>query len=132
MSYESRIYIMHRKAIKRPTGGEYITALEVAQFELCAMGDQHRAFYNCFDCPIDFDMYLPGCDSEGREIMEFTRSDCYGEHMKMCDLPALLDVLKQAEAKEHYRRLPPLIAMLQAFVDGAGEWVELKAVRYAH
>lgn len=132
MGYESRIYIMLRaEYTNKKTGKKLVSALEVAQFELCVMGE-NKAFYNVFDREIDFDMYLPGVDDQGREIMEFTRSDCYGDPLKMCDLSALLDVLKQAEAKEHYRRLPPLIAMLQAFVDGAEEWGELKAVRYAH
>ena len=132
MGYESKIYIVERSEYTdKKTGKLYVSALKIASCDLCVMGN-NSAFYGVFDRPIDFDMFLPGVDEHGREIMEFSRSDCYGETLKMCDLPALLDVLKQAEAREHYRRLPPLIAMLQAFVDGAEEWGKLKAVRYAH
>lgn len=132
MGYESKIYIVNRSTYKNPkTEKTLISALEIASFDLCVMGN-NSAFYGVFDREIDFDMYMPGVDEQGREIMEFTRFDCYGEHLKMCELSALLDVLKQAEEKEHYRRLPPLIAMLQAFIDGAGEWGDLRAVRYAH
>lgn len=132
MGYESKIYIVERSEYEnRITGEKEVSALKIADFDLCCMGYEN-AFYSVFNREIDFDMYLPGVNADGEEVITATREDCYGERMKMCDLSALLDVLRKYEAKEHYRRLPPLIAMLQAFVDGAGEWGELKAVRYAH
>ena len=125
MGYESKIIIVER-AQYTPN---IISALVVAQYDLCNMGYKNREFYDVFKTEIDYDLYLPN----GDEIQPL-RMDCYGKHMKSADIGELIAALKVCDAREHYRRIPPLIAMLESF--DLGEWnsdyQRLEAVHYAY
>lgn len=125
MGYESKIIIVNRSQYTPAI----INALVVAQYDLCNMGYKNTEFYDVFKNEIDYDLYLPN----GDEIHP-TRMDCYGKHMKSADIGELIAALKTCEAREHYRRIPPLIAMLESFdlSEWNSEYHRLEAVHYAY
>ena len=137
MSYESRVFIVLRHELNNPITDEpYVNALPVAEFDLCCMGRDNEKFFDAFKTEVDFDLYLPGFDADENEVILPTRTDCYDEHLKYATLEDLLAALKSSERREHYRRLPPLIAALKAFIASKDEWGdrggELIAVHYGY
>lgn len=138
MGYESKIFIVSRRELESPKTGEiFPCAIIVATYDLCSVGwDNINTMKSAFKREIDYTLFLPGCDSEGNERIVETDTDCYGDHMRAATLPDLIETIKALEQAEHYRRYPPLLAMLEAFnaeVE-AGEWdgEELQAVHYGY
>ena len=130
MGLESKVFVVQRKEFeKRGNRPAWVSASVIAEFDLCKMGWGNQEFFKAFKREIDFTIYLPTCDEEGNETVSAVNEDCYGEHMKSAELSVLISALETIEARDHYRRLPPLIAMLKAFNDD--EWDgELQAVLY--
>ena len=62
--------------------------------------------------------------------MAEVNEDNYGKHMKAADLPELISALEKIAERDNYRLVPPLLAMLKAFV--ASGWVGLEAVHYGY
>ena len=136
MGYESKVYIVSRCEWEHPDGQRSVYAIAEAEFDLSKMGYSNRDFFAAFKRPIDYTLWLPGCDEQGNEKMMEMTEDCYGEHMKAADLGELVEALTVAERREHYRRIPPLIAMLEAFIAEADEWNDgehrLEAVHFGY
>ena len=137
MGYESKIYIVERYTGKNATTGEdYANGIIVASYDLCKAGYNNHEFYEAFRTPIDYTLWLPTFDKDGNEVMGEVDEDCYGEHLKSADLLELLDALNIAEEREHYRRFPPLIAMIEALVDARDDWDDanstLQAVHFGY
>jgi len=139
MGYESKIYIVERYENERPDGRRYTNALILAEYDLCKMGGMSYApeFYKAFRTEIDYTLLLPGYDPEkGVECLVEQYADCYGEHMKSADIGELIDALTAVENREHYRRIPPLVAMLTALKLEADEWntdgCTLEVVHYGY
>lgn len=121
MGYESRVYVVSRFELNHGVYAEKIT-----QFDLCCVGTKnYERFFNAFNKEIDYQIVVDGA---------FTDTDCYGAHMKSATLPDLVDALKACEEAEHYRRFPPIIAMLEAFsAANESDWNgELEAVHYGY
>lgn len=133
MGYESKVFIVNRTEYQNDALGKRIVYGEkIAEFDLCKMGGEQYApeFYNAFRDEVDFSLWLPACDEHGNEIVAEVNEDCYGEHIKGADIDELIDALKAVEQREHYRRIPPLIGMLEGFKKD--EWDELIAVHYGY
>jgi hypothetical protein len=130
MGLESKVYIVERKEFpERDNRPAWVSAIVIAEFDLCKMGWGNQEFFKAFKREIDFTIYLPTCDKDGNETVSAVNKDCYGEHMKSAELSVLISALETIEARDHYRRLPPLISMLKAF--NSDEWDgELQAVLY--
>lgn len=139
MGYESKIFVVDRLAISKNIKGEpinppIVSALIVASYDLCDMGGEKWAaeFYAAFKKEIDYTLYVPSVDDEGKEVVEGRNTDMYGDHMKAATLDDLIRALTICERREHYRRIPPLIALLSALSADKEEWGELQAVHYGH
>ena len=135
MGYESKVYIVERNEFpKRDTWPSYISAIVLAEYDLANTGWRMDEFHSAFKRDIDYKLWLPTCDADGNEIMGEVDTDPYGEHMKAADLPDLISALETIEAREHYRRIPPLLAMLKAI--NLDEWTDstgrIEAVHYGH
>lgn len=123
MGYESRLYVVGRFE------GRYVLASVIAEYDLCKMGGESYApeFYKAFKREIDYPIYV---DDEERY------EDCYGDKLKAADLDELIAALTAVEQREHYRRIPPLVAMLTALSLSRDEWetdyTRLEVVHYGY
>ncbi len=133
MGYESRVYIIRRSEIEKTDHTEpWVWGEVIARYDLSKMGDALE-FFGAFRKEIDYTLYLPYCDEYGDERVVETQMDCYGEHMKSANINEVITALENIEARDHYRRLPPLIAMLKAFAAEQDEWnSKLEVVHYGH
>ena len=139
MGYESKVFIVEHYTFIKDFEGNLLdnpihSAIVVAEYDLSKMGYDNSEFYKVFKKEIDYKLWMLSCDDDGNEIGMDVDTDCYGEHMKSADIGELIEVLKRCEAREHYRRIPPLIAMLEAFK--LDEWnnahCTLEAVHYGY
>ena len=118
MGYESKVIIVERVEF----GSGHVAGIEVAQVNMCKMG-YGNGFHELFDTPIDFDLY--GMDDEP------TREDEYGDHCGMTNIGTLVDWLREAVEHDDYRRLKPLLGLLEGF--DVNQWNdELVAVHYGY
>ena len=121
MGYESRLYIVRRSGYVLPNGNTWVYGEEIAQFNLCVMNPAFRA---AFTKEIDYTVYDEG---------EATSEDKYGDKLRSADVQTVIDVLRSCEAEEHYRRIPPVIAALEAYKAAAGEWEnEIEVVHFGY
>ena len=137
MGYESTVFIVERSVFPgRGNVPASVSGLVIAEYDLSKVGYVNDEFFGAFKREIDYKLYLPSCDEEGREVMEFLDEDCYGEHMKAASIPDLISALRICEQRDHYRRIPPLIALLESFDKNADEWNNgcstLEAVHYGY
>ena len=129
MGYESKVLIVEKKEIETGSGEPIVYANIIAEYDLCKMGWRADPFYKAFKTPIEYKLYLPGADEQGNEMIVETDEDCYGEHMKAASLPELADALRKINDEDPYRRIPPLLAMVEAFCENIEEWREKSEVR---
>ena len=122
MGYESKVLIVEKKEIETGSGEPIVYANIIAEYDLCKMGWRAGPFYKAFKNPIEYKLYLPGVDERGRECIVETDEDCYGEHMKAASLPELADALRKINDEDPYRRIPPLLALVEAFCENIGDW----------
>lgn len=137
MGYESKILLVNRHESKTRFDGTtlerpIINAEIVAEYDLCKMGCQAQEFYAAFRREIDYTLFLPGVDANGDERIMEKDEDMYGDHLKSANIEELLAALKACEERDHYRRLPPLIAMLETLANMRDEWPVLEAVHYGY
>lgn len=130
MGYESKIYIVERH--DAPWWDTGASAEVIANFDLCNMGYSNTEFYNAFKTETDYGLYMPTCDAEGNEVMDYVYKDCYGAHLKSGTLEDVLRALEICEERDHYRRLPPVIAALKQFIAEKDEWGDLQVVHYGY
>ena len=124
MGYDNRLYIAKKRCSTTEIEGKtYHYAEIVATFELCGVDDDVR--FAMRGCPAtDVVLYLPMSD------VPIIR-DAYDEPLKEIPLKECAAILMNAEAKEHYRRYQPCIALLNAFNEH--EWDdELVVLHYGH
>ena len=147
MGYESKLFIGERHEMNFPNGMHDVCFRQVAEYDLSKMGDSH--FYNVnsflFKTPIDFDLYVNRMveeldynknNGQTKGWFESTvRDDGYGRTCCYAPIEEVLNYLKEWESKnEYYRRVPPLIAMLESFVEQQkwGAFENLVVVHYGH
>jgi len=107
MAYESKIYVVKRKANATGIYGEII-----AMYDCCAMGGT-RGWTEMFTENVKYDVFIDSNDIP-------TKEDMYGDELKETSIEKVIEWLemeiKYLESKnDYYRRLPPLLAMLKGF-----------------
>ena len=108
MGYESNVIIVKRNEYTAPHG-RFVFGEQIAQFRMSNMGAGFSDLFRREGKEIDFDLYIRSGD-------EGTMLDYYGEHCKMIELSTLADYLKeQINNGDNYRRLKPLLALIEAF-----------------
>lgn len=114
MGYESKIIIVDHY------NRDY--SERIAEFKLSCMGDM--PIDDLFENEFDGKIYEEHFD-------EKTNKDCYGQKIRYTkDIDRFVKYLKDSETKEHYRRLQPLIDMLNGF--NASEWNDLQVLHFGY
>ena len=108
MGYESRIIVARRSVWEKT---KYVWFDKLAEMWLSKVGYD---FPKIFTTEIESDIYGDGFKENSNEEYELT-ADKYGDICKYTDIQTVIDWLEKAEAKEHYRRFTPAIAMLKAY-----------------
>ena len=113
MGYESRIIVARRTVWER---SGLVWFEKLSEMWLSKVGYN---FPEIFTTEIESNIYGDGFKENSDEEYELTE-DCYGDVCKYADVQTVIDWFENAEAKEHYRRFPPAIAMLKAYA--AEKW----------
>lgn len=113
MGYESRIIVARRTVWER---SGFVWFEKLSEMWLSKVG---YGFPEIFTTEIESDIYGDGFKENSNEEYELT-VDKYGDICKYADVQTVIDWLENAEAKEHYRRFTPAIAMLKAYT--AEKW----------
>lgn len=114
MSYESRIYIYDRNdfSISRKNG--WISGNLLAVLNMSSMGYGKylgKSFREIFITPVDFDH----CDIYGNEKLDEIKKDAYGDVICYTDIDTVIEWLNNYQGKESYRRVYPLLAILNSY-----------------
>lgn len=128
MGYESRLYVVeksnHKTTVTEKIEGveqerEYVWAELLTTFDLCVLGGECYKLWdrNCTDCSF-YNGY------------EYVTVDKYDKHLTETPLKEAIEILEQAERKQHYRRLLPVIAYLR-FIDES-EWDNVVVLHYGY
>lgn len=120
MGYESRVYVMNVYRDFDILGKPY--AERIAVFDLSCMGCDSR-WTQLFQTPVDFAVFSP----DGEEPLE---EDNYGDKLMSASIVDVISCLEDLETTEHYRRIPPLLALLKGFEPS--EWNDLQVVHYGY
>jgi len=117
MGYCSKIFIVARS--KRPI---FDTESVIASFDLCDMGYQ---FKDVFTKEIDYKLFA----DDGNTVFDMDR---YGDHLKSTDFHTVIDWLTEQKKNNDYRRLKPLLWLLQGF--DLSKWTEydMQIVHYGY
>jgi hypothetical protein len=113
MGYESRIIVARRTVWE---GSGLVWFEKLSEMWLSKVGYD---FPEIFTTEIESNIYGDGFKENSDEEYELT-VDKYGDICKYADVQTVIDWLDNAEAKEHYRRFTPAIAMLKAYA--AEKW----------
>lgn len=113
MGYESRIIVARRTVWE---GSGLVWFEKLSEMWLSKVGYN---FPEIFTTEIESNIYGDGFKENSDEEYELTE-DHYGDVCKYADVQTVIDWLENAEAKEHYRRFTPAIAMLKAYA--AEKW----------
>ena len=123
MGYESRIIVAER--CEWNNGCVWFAKLGEMWMSKCGY-----EFPRIFTTEIESDIYGDGFKENSNEEYELTE-DCYGDICKYAPIQTVIDWLEKAEAKEHYRRFTPAIAMLKAYAMEKWEG-ELVVIHYGY
>lgn len=137
MGYDNRFHLV-QKYHDYPTelnGNAYYPAEVIATFEACGLDwEAEDKFRNPEKkTQLTFlDEIYKGCDDNGNELYEceYVLKDAYDRPLTEFTVPEAIEILREAERKEHYRRHTPLLGMLLA-IDEA-EWATLRVLHYGH
>ena len=105
MGYESKIIIAERSSSDY-SGKGYVYCEVVALFNLCKASFITNAFKKP-EKPVE--IYFDGGDDESIIV------DCYGDELTVASVPDVIKLLKQQIKKDKYRRLKPLLGILEGF-----------------
>lgn len=125
MGYESKLYIVDKKErmLEDKSWGQIIATFELSCF--APIGDYMR------NCPVT-DCYIYA-DDGNTQVME----DRYGKPLTESDIAPLIKILAE-EAKDTtfggkcYRRIRPLLAMLEMFEHNKNQWQNIKVLHYGY
>lgn len=125
MGYESTLYVVKKSTMRSlPSEGEarLLWAEEIAKIKLCKM-DYNGPFSLAIDKMRTTDCYIYSDDGDTRII-----EDRYGEPLKEMNIAPMIRILKKED--QDYRRIPPAIALLEAFDEEA--WGKLTVLHYGY
>lgn len=103
MGYESKIIVARKCSVERENTEPYIFSLELARMNLSRAGGIEEIFAE----PVTWTIH-------GDDECDITE-DKYGDTCRYTDIQTVIDWLEKAEAREHYRRFTPALAMLRAY-----------------
>lgn len=119
MGYESRFY-----AIKRYDFGYNDSAYHpcevIAMLNMCKMGygETTSEFLKLFDTEAMIDLWLPGIDDDGNEIMMYQHEDKYGASLNyITDIDEGIRLVHKMISEDDYWRLPLLLKFLEMYND---------------
>lgn len=117
MGYESRVIVVN---VNRHEN--YIYGEKIADIKMSKMGD----FKKIFTKPIDYKLFITNEDED-------TDKDCYGDRLCSADIKTVvewLETVPKNEGWDDYRRIKPLIGLLNGFNED--NWNELQVVHYGY
>jgi hypothetical protein len=108
MGYEQKLIIIRKFYMGVRHGeAEYYNQI-IAYYDIAKL---HREFdLSIFDKKLDGGICVPFVDGD-----IIIKEDRYGKELKYCTIDKLIKELNKCEKISHYRRIPPLIAMLKEF-----------------
>lgn len=129
MGYESRIFVGRLVTIGNEDDENAYKFVDVmARMNLCKVSYDAN-FPAIFKTELPCELLGDVCNKCGEEIDLTT--DCYGDKCRYTDAQTVIDFMEREEAKEHYRRFTPAIAMLKAYA--AEKWEgELIVIHYGY
>lgn len=126
MGYESKLIIVHKSDMSRHVDSvdkDMVWGEVIATYDLCKVYDIDFRKYPATDC---FFYDEEDGDEDGRVI-----EDAYGDTLKELTIEEAIKEIAVANAKGHYRRYAPILAMLTAF--NLDEWGNnLRVLHYGH
>ena len=136
MGYDNRFHIVQKYGTEEEINGKVYYPCEViATYEACGLSRDAECSFrnpNHQTALTFFDTVFKGCDKGGKEIWEcdYVTEDKYGKPLTEFTIPEAIEILREAERKEHYRRHTLLLGMLLA-IDEA-EWEGIRVLHYGH
>ena len=124
MSYEHKVFVMEVARGNHPDGTPYAFAQKVAVYDLCSLGNMcSESFQAIFTKETDYAIFAENGDED-------TTTDCYGDRLMSASLGTVIEWLEEECAVSDYRRLRPLLGLLQGFDES--QWYGIEIVRYGH
>lgn len=114
MSYESRVYVIRLSEFDKITIGEIIASVN--------MGCMKKSFHNLFKTPLDTKVY----DHSDLNI----REDMYGDRVNYAEIEDVIEYLRLQIKICDYRRLKPLLGLLEGIDKTQWENSKIVAVHY--
>ena len=131
MGYESRFY-----AIKRYNFGynesEYHSCEVIAMLNMCCLGysETTSKFLKLFDTEAMINLWLPGIDDDGNEIMMEQHEDKYGKPLNyITNIDEGIRLTHKMISEDDYWRLPLLLKFLEMYNDPTGN---IKIIHYGY
>lgn len=122
MAYESRVFIVNRRAFKYPNGNGWVWGENIADVKMSAMG-YDSGFKELFTQEIDYKLFIDNSNKD-------TNKDRYGEHLKYTSVDTVVRWLEKEITRSDYRRLPVLLGLLKGL--DPKQWDELQVVHYGY
>lgn len=135
MGYESKIVIVERTSGTYPSGKNFVSASEIARFDLCKMGYEQvngKEFHKIFTIPIDFDIYVRTDEPEQDYDPEYWRVDCYGDHCAWATVDDVIDWLEQSQVVNEYRRAELFLDFCKALKAHESDYKQICLVHYGY
>ena len=130
MGYESRFY-----ALKRYDFGydesEYHSCQIIAMLDACCLGydETTSKFLKLFDTEAMINLWLPGVDDDGNEIMIDQHEDKYGAPLNyITDINEGIRLVHKMIGESDYWRLPLLLNFLETY----GHYKNIKIIHYGY
>ena len=128
MGYESKFYIGYKS--RRPdtvdnAEKKYSYFTIIASFDMCRMS-------NDFFTKVLNDAKVSNCYGYFNDDNVPVTTDLYGDEFKEISIEKMIAFLKQDESRNHYRRIPPFLSLLESFNKSKSEWNELTVLHYGY
>ena len=130
MSYESKFYAVNRYNFGYGES-EYHPCEVIAMLETCCLGHDKTTteFLELFDTEAMINLWLPGFDDNGNEIMTDQHEDAYGAPLNyLTDVNEGIRLVHKMIGENDYWRLPLLLNFLETY----GHYKGIKIIHYGH
>lgn len=131
MGYESRFYAIRKYKFSCDDSGYYSCEI-IGMLNMCKMGysETTSKFLKLFDTEAMINLWLPGVDDDGNEIMVEQHEDKYGEPLKyITNIDEGIRLVHKMIGEEDYWRFPLLLKFLETYKDLSKE---IKIIHYGY
>lgn len=131
MGYESRFYAVRRYDFGY-NESEYHPCEVIAMLNMCCLGHDETTskFLKLFNKEAMINLWLPGIDDDGNEIMTEQHEDSYGDPLNyITDINEGIRLVHKMIGKEDYWRLPLLLKFLEMYNDPTRD---IKIIHYGY